>query len=128
MYIVYFDETGDDFVWVKVSQLDALSTSDRIYMYYNNSSALAGADGANVWDSSYKFNNIETRTINWEEDIYKEQILVGDELTISENQAKEHFLEKLFEIKDPMYKIIFIAFKTNPTLKCNKQRNERCFI
>ena len=80
-----------------------------------------------VWDNNYKFNNIETRTINWEEDIYKEQILVGDELTISENQAKEHFLEKLFEIKDPMYKIIFIAFKTNPTLKCNKQRNEKCF-
>ena len=78
------------------------------------------------WSSHYKFSNIETRAINWEEDIYKENILVGDELAISENQAGEHFLEKLFEIRDPIQRIVFIAFKTNPALKCSSQLNKKC--
>lgn len=70
------------------------------------------------FDSHYKFANIETRNINWEEDIYKKQILVGDELTISPRQADEHFLDKVFEIKDPLENIVFVGFKTNPELKC----------
>lgn len=74
------------------------------------------------WDSYYRFANIETRNINWEEDIYKDQILVGDELAISENQAKEHFLEKVFEVRSPSKEIIFKAFKTNPDLKCKNSR------
>jgi 4-amino-4-deoxy-L-arabinose transferase-like glycosyltransferase len=70
------------------------------------------------FSSHYKFANIETRGIEWEKDIYKEQILVGDSLTISAQQAQEHFLEKVFEIKDPLGEIIFQGYRTNPTQKC----------
>lgn len=79
------------------------------------------------FDSHYKFANIETRNIDWEEDIYRKQILVGDELTISSRQAEEHFLDKVFEIKDPLENIVFVGFETNPELKCahinNKNRH-----
>lgn len=70
------------------------------------------------FSDTYKFANIETRNINWQEDIYREQILVGDELAVSENQAKEHFLTKAFEIRDPIDSIVFQGYKTNPTKKC----------
>lgn len=70
------------------------------------------------FDNHYKFANLETRGIDWEQDIYKEQILVGDEFAISESQAKEHFLTKVFEIKDPVGEIVFVGYKTNPNLKC----------
>ena len=81
--------------------------------YYTNTS----------FSENYSFGNIETRNINWEEDIYKEQILVGDELAISEGQAKEHFLTKVFEIRDPVDTIVFQGYKTDPKEKCAKTLN-----
>ncbi|KKQ25195.1 MAG: hypothetical protein US62_C0003G0024 [Candidatus Woesebacteria bacterium GW2011_GWA1_37_8] len=69
-------------------------------------------------ENSYKFSKIEVREISWETDPCKEQIIVGDPLTISDGQAKEHKLEKQFEIKDILGKPIYIGFKTNPQLKC----------
>ena len=66
----------------------------------------------------YSLLNFETRNIKWIKDIYREQILVGDELTFSENQIKEHFLKIVFVIKDPIGQIVFEGFKTNPRLKC----------
>lgn len=65
-----------------------------------------------------KFSNLEVGTINWSEDIYKDQILVGDPLSISEGQANEHKLTKVFDIKDPRGEIILVGFKTNPAEKC----------
>lgn len=76
-----------------------------------------------IFSENYSFANIETRNIKWEEDIYKEQILVGDELAISEGQAKEHFLTKVFEIRDPVEAIVFQGYKTNPKEKCTKTLN-----
>lgn len=81
------------------------------------------------FDSYYKFANIETRSLIWEEDIYKEQIIVGDKFTISQEQAREHFLTKVFEIKDKLdEEIIFLGYLTDPTKKCEftKFANERC--
>lgn len=81
------------------------------------------------FDSYYKFANIETRSLIWEEDIYKEQIIVGDKFTISEEQAKEHFLTKVFEIKDKLdEEVIFLGYQTDPAKKCEFTRfaNERC--
>ena len=75
--------------------------------YYTNS-PLAG---------SYKLANIELRPVEWKRDIYVKQILVGDELTISSDQAKEHFLERVFEIKDPNGKPVLIGYRTNPEKK-----------
>ncbi len=70
------------------------------------------------FNSRYSFSNLETRNINWEKDIYQRQILVGDELAISKDQAEEHFLKKTFEIKDPMGEIVFVGYQTDPELKC----------
>lgn len=71
------------------------------------------------FDPYYKFANIETRQIYWEEDVYKDLVLVGDELAVSEDQAEEHSLEKLFEIKDPLERKVFVGYKTRPDLKCS---------
>lgn len=76
------------------------------------------------WDSHYNFGNIETHNIVWEENIYKDQILVGDEFTISAQQATEHFLQEVFEIKDPINQIVFKGFKTNPRKKCQQDLNQ----
>lgn len=49
-----WDETGTSSVWVKVPQIDASSSTDYIYIYYGNSSAVDGQDRGNVWDSDFK--------------------------------------------------------------------------
>jgi 4-amino-4-deoxy-L-arabinose transferase-like glycosyltransferase len=61
-----------------------------------------------------QINNITVRNIIWHEDIYKEQILVGDALSINEDQMKEHCLSLVFEIKDKEGKIIYRGVKTHP--------------
>ncbi len=73
------------------------------------------------WSDHYILDGFETRRINWEEDIYQNEYLVGDELAVSESQAKEHFLEKAFEIRNPSHEIIFQGYKTNPALKCRHE-------
>jgi 4-amino-4-deoxy-L-arabinose transferase-like glycosyltransferase len=70
------------------------------------------------FDNHYKFANLETRNIEWEKDVYKDQVLVGDEFAISASQAKEHFLTKVLEIKDPVGEIVFVGYKTNSAQKC----------
>lgn len=64
------------------------------------------------------FENISMRRVDWEKDIYKKQALVADEIAISKNQAKEHFLEEMFKISDPRGYSIFIGYMTNPEKKC----------
>jgi len=49
-----WDETATSTVWVKVPQIDASSTSDYIWMYYNNPSAASTATTTGVWDSNFK--------------------------------------------------------------------------
>lgn len=70
------------------------------------------------FDRYYKFANIETRPINWEEDIYQDLILVGDQLAVSGKQALEHKLTLLFEIKDLTGEVVLKAYSTNPREKC----------
>jgi hypothetical protein len=74
-----------------------------------------------------KFGNIETRTIIWEQDIYKEGILVGDEIAISKTQAEEHSLTEVFRIRDSRGYPLFIGYKTNPGAKCAKTSNASPF-
>lgn len=49
-----WDEAGSSFVWVKVPQIDASSSTDSIYMYYGNSGASDGQAATSVWDSNFK--------------------------------------------------------------------------
>ena len=78
--------------------------------------------GNTVFSDKYNFANIETGTLNWEKDIYRNLIIVGDELAISSQQAEEHYLTQVFEIKDPIGYVIFKAYKTNPLLKCASEK------
>lgn len=84
-------------------------------------------DKAYYWDTSFssemKFANTELRPIDWPRDIYKKFILVGDELAISSDQIEEHYLIKLYEIKDIHGKIIFQVYETNPDLKSRMSKN-----
>ncbi|MDD4135667.1 MAG: glycosyltransferase family 39 protein [Candidatus Shapirobacteria bacterium] len=73
-----------------------------------------------------KIGNITVRGIVWKDDIVKNQLLVGDELSINEKQIKEHCLEKVFEVKGLDNKILFVGVKTNPELKKIKGNNG-CF-
>ena len=52
--IELWNEGGDSYVWVKVPQLDAGSSTDYLWMYYDNASIGDGQDAANVWDSNYR--------------------------------------------------------------------------
>lgn len=76
--------------------------------YYNNI----------IINPNYSFKNFEVRPIFWEKDIYKNQILVGDRLTFSDQQIREHKLTRVFQIKDPLGNIVFEGYRTNPQEKC----------
>lgn len=79
------------------------------------------------FNSEYRFANVDIRNIKWEEDIYKDQIIVGDEYAISEGQSKEHFLTKVFEIDDPIGRPVFIGYRTNPKMKCANTGNKSVY-
>ncbi len=46
-----WDESGSSFVWTKIPQIDASSSTDYIYMYYGNSSAADAQDKTAVWST-----------------------------------------------------------------------------
>ncbi|MGH7404527.1 MAG: DUF2341 domain-containing protein [Candidatus Methylomirabilales bacterium] len=48
-----WDEAGTSYVWVKVPQIDASSTTDHIWMYYGNATAPDGQDAGAVWSNGY---------------------------------------------------------------------------
>jgi len=48
-----WDEAGTSYVWVKVPQIDASSTTDYIWMYYGNATAADGQDPGTVWNNGY---------------------------------------------------------------------------
>jgi hypothetical protein len=51
--IELWNKTGESFVWVKVPNIPAGSTTDYIYMYYNNPKAPDGQNITDVWSSNY---------------------------------------------------------------------------
>ena len=48
-----WDETGTSTVWVKIPSITAQSTSEYIYMYYDNINASDGQNVESVWDSNF---------------------------------------------------------------------------
>jgi len=75
----------------------------------------------------YALDNIEVRPIFWKGDVYKEQILVGDSLAISEGQIKEHKLKLEFEIKDLTDRVSLKGYSTNPKEKQESDRMKNIF-
>jgi hypothetical protein len=52
--IEQWNEAGTSYVWVKVPQIDASSTTDHIWMYYGNATAPDGQNKTAVWDGNFK--------------------------------------------------------------------------
>ncbi|MEZ6035156.1 MAG: DUF2341 domain-containing protein [Planctomycetaceae bacterium] len=50
--IEQWNETGYSYVWVRVPQIDAGSTTDSIYMYYGNATATSGQSPSAVWSAN----------------------------------------------------------------------------
>ncbi len=48
-----WNESGTSIVWVKVPKIDGGSTTDHIWMYYNNSLAIDAQNPAGVWTNGY---------------------------------------------------------------------------
>lgn len=48
------DASGDSFIWVRVPQIDASSSTDYVWMYYGNSTATDAQNASSVWDANYK--------------------------------------------------------------------------
>ena len=67
-------------------------------------------------DFSYirEFSNIETKPIDWGEAVWKDEILVGDTVSISDLEVKLHDLTKVLEVKSPNDQILLRGFQTNP--------------
>src|SRR3989344_598234 len=66
---------------------------------------------------THKFANIETKPIDLGEAVWRDVILVGDLVAISDPEVKLHNLTQVFEIKDPNNQIIYRGFQTNPKPK-----------
>ncbi len=62
----------------------------------------------------HKFANVETRQIEWGETGWRDIVIVGDDVSISDPEVKLHNLTQVFEIKDPNNVIVLRGFKTNP--------------
>lgn len=62
--------------------------------------------------------NVEVRPINWKKDTCKMQIIVGDDLSISPGQVKEHYLKNVLILFNNQQKIILQAYETDPVAKC----------
>lgn len=77
------------------------------------------------FDGKYLLDNIEIRPIYWIDDIYKDQMLVGTTLSISQKQAKEHKLTKIFEIANYSGEIYLIGYKTHPKDHCIQELSEK---
>lgn len=82
-------------------------SSEFIKNYYSNP----------PFNSNYKIGNVTIRPIKWGEDTIIDQIIIGDNLAISDKQAIEHCLDKKIEIKDPTGNVILIGYQTNPQKK-----------
>jgi len=74
------------------------------------------------WKNTFKFGNIEVRPILWKTDVFQKQIIIADPLAISEDQAKEHFFQKMFTINAPNGKTVFNGYLTNPDIKKEDDR------
>lgn len=82
-------------------------------------------------EKTYTLDNIEIRPINWIKDVFTKQLIIGDSLSISENQAREH----KFILKSKIDKLsggggnIYI-YETDPSEKCKSITNgktiEKC--
>ncbi|MCL4418087.1 MAG: glycosyltransferase family 39 protein [Actinobacteria bacterium] len=69
-------------------------------------------------DESYIIDNITVKALRFADTCQKNVIMVGDILSISPKQAKEHKLKLEFEIYDLSGKVALLGYSTNPEKAC----------
>ena len=69
------------------------------------------------WSDYYHDNYVTFRRLDWKTDIYKLQLIAGNDLLVSPQQASEHFLDKLFTVNSPQNLSLLSVYKTNPDKK-----------
>lgn len=92
------------------SKLQHLFSPEFVNNYYSNP----------PFNPNYQLDNVEIRPIDWKNDSLQNQIIVGDNLAISPDQANQHCFDKKFEIKDPVGNIVLTGYQTNPQRKTPK--------
>lgn len=73
------------------------------------------------------FSQIEFRPIFWQQDVYRSQIIVSDALAVSADQAREHCLEPVFSLTDPLGKPAINAYRTHPDRKRSLTPHALCY-
>jgi len=57
---------------------------------------------------------ITVRSINWNEDISEDKLLVGSHMIIGDEQIKKYCLTEVFTVRAPDNAILFVGARTNP--------------
>lgn len=70
-------------------------------------------------ENKYKFSNIEVKEIDWEKDFCVKKVFIGDSLSLSEDQAKDHNLSKLFQIDFFEGTPVFVGYSLDLPKECN---------
>lgn len=65
------------------------------------------------WSNYWHNPKADFRPLVWKDDVCRDQLIVGTDLLISENQAREHFLD--FKAK---FEPNLVVYSTNPLKKC----------
>lgn len=136
-YIAPFD---DKEVLIDLSERD-ISTGLRMAYYLNFSperfQSEIGWAYLDTYYSSYEvekqylLDNVQVRPIVWEKDVYKDQIIVGDNISISDEQVQEHKLTLLYKFSNLDGGRSIRIFSTNPKEKCKdltNKGNEMCLV
>ncbi len=61
--------------------------------------------------TEYNFGNVTVGQIDWKKNQPRGLVVIGDQLSISVSQAKEHSLTKVSEVKGPTGEVLFLIFK-----------------
>lgn len=100
-------------IWyVFVKKYDPIKLQNSLKSYVSD-----GYYSSTEFDSAYKIDNLEFRPIFFKA-ICKDTIIVGDLLSVSDSQAKEHHLEPIFEIKDLNDRLIFKGYQAKSNSSC----------
>lgn len=74
--------------------------------------------------TSYIIDNLSIRPIDWEVDVYKDQFLAGDELSIPDYKINQNGLEIVKIFRTDLAKSFVGIYKTNPLKKCQILLNQ----
>lgn len=112
-YRIIIDSTREYGVGLRIAYLTRYNPRDIQNQLQSQLKTPYYSSDVNVHEN-YKIGNIETRFFEWKEANHKNTILVGDILSVSDIQAKEHHLIHAFDVEDLTGNITLRAYFTNP--------------